>query len=166
MVNYPPLSDLDKPLLDLGGVALGVLILYPSGVVYSTQTGGTACLHPWAEGVILPIYDPEERQQTQLRDHFVGPKWGGCGATSGIDAEDAEFIDRVLGASRETEFLSVDPDLLSQSHEAWVHVTIGAHPDRFPELPLHSGDPRFKDLMSPIFGFGAAKGILTWPNSD
>ncbi len=157
---------MDKPLLDLLGAGLGLIVLYASGVVYTTQSGGTACLHPWAERVFLPLEDLNDRQQGQLHAHFVGPKWLGSGATSGIDAEDAAFIDGVLSGSRETEFLRVDEDMLSQSHEAWVHVMIGEHPDRYPTMPLRSSEPRFKDMMFPIFGFGDARGILTWPNSD
>ena len=165
-MNYGPLSKIDKPLLDLGETAFGLLILVPSGVVYSNQTGGTACLHPWAEGVFYPVDDLDHRQQAQLHDYFVGPKWLGSGATRGIDMEDAAFIDGVLRSSRETAFLSVSQHMRSQSHEAWVHVTIGDHPDRFPRPPLRSGESGLEDLMSSIFGFGDARGILTWPNSD
>lgn len=41
---------------------LGLIIKYPSGVIYTNQAGGYACLQPQEEG-ILSILETEEPQQ-------------------------------------------------------------------------------------------------------
>ena len=168
MLPITPLSDIEKPLItldDLGEESLGLIILCPSGVMYTTQTGGNYCTHPSAEGAFMPIGTGE--QQAALAKVFGG------GASSEIDAREADLIDEILSRDRGTSILSVDRTRLDDSHEAWVFVSIARHPDRFPALPI-SGTPEtyadpncpINQSFSPIFGFGTGRGILTWPNSD
>ena len=145
------------------GVGTGLIIEYPSGVVYSNQTGGTACLHPEQEGVYVPLRNDAsyaERKllspEMKLLEYFEGSKHKGSGATEGLDAEDADFIDGVLRSWRLGEFLEVDRDRLRECHEAWVYVRIKRD---------ETVDDEFLSLAS---GFGPypKRGVLTWTNSD
>ena len=147
----------------LEGVGLGLIIAYPSGVIYSNQTGGTACLHPELEGVFIPLGNDLEvpsnkllGPQEALADYFEGPKHQGTGATTGLDAEDAEFIDGVLRRWGLIRFIELDRGKLKESHEAWVYVRITA-------------DENSEDgFLSLVHGFGPypRSGVLTWQNSD
>ena len=148
-------------LLDCVGT--GLIIQHPSGVTYSNQTGGTACLHPEQEGVYVPLRNdisvPENKllsPETALLDYFEGPKHRGIGATNGLDAEDADFIDGVLRDWRMADFLEVDRGRLRDSHEAWVYVRI-----------KHDEDTG-RAFLSLFHGFAPYPklGVLTWTNSD
>lgn len=128
----------------------------------SNQTGGTSCIQPQVEGVYIPLrndYGLKDFQfsspELELTQHFVGPKHRGAGATSGLDAGDADFIDDVLLRSGLSEAISVDRRQLSHSHEAWVHVVIKADESNDEDLAMFTG-----------FGPYPRHGILTWANSD
>jgi HEAT repeat protein len=139
-----------KPLITLEFVhGLGVIVIYPSGVLYSNQVGGYATLTPEIEGVYVPLINTEVHSEKMLWDHFTGPKWKGSCA-DGIDTEDADVIDGVLKSAYPTDLLTVDRSRLSESCEAWVYVDIAPQP--------HDGYP--------LYGFGERKGVLTWYNSD
>ena len=135
---------------------LGLIIMKKSGVTYTNQTGGYACLHPETEGVYVPLSNEKSELLNKLIEYFTGLKWKGC-CWDGIDEETANFIDKLL---RETSsikysaenlgFISVDREQLKLSHEAWIYVNLSQPSDE----------------SSIINGFGDAKGILTWPNSD
>ena len=150
-----------QPLIELWeGVGLGLIIEWPSGILYSNQTGGTACLHPEVEGVFIPLRNDCERDgdrllspENELLEYFEGPKHRGTGAIRGLDTDDAELITSVL-AKWQLHQLAVDRTRLGDSHEAWVYVVI--------EGELAGGDGL------PLRGFPAhpLKGILTWSNSD
>ncbi|MHA7631633.1 DUF6210 family protein [Corallococcus sp. M7] len=126
--------------------------LWPTGVLYSNQTGGSTCLHPQAEGAFLPLVDELVAQENLLNQYFTGPKWRGACA-NGIDEETAQEIDRILGLSGSTRELGlrVDRARLTESHEAWVYVEVPAQPEN-----------RFAILER----IPASQGILTWANSD
>lgn len=135
---------------------LGLVIIMSSGVVYTNQTGGYACLQPSVEGVYVPLSADNSEILTQLMEFFTGSKWNGACCT-GIDGETADFIDNLLGQSpsiryltEDLSFISVDRTLLHESHEAWVFVNIF--------------QPTTEATI--INGFGNTKGVLTWPNSD
>lgn len=147
----------EKPVINLyGAKGPGLIILRPSGVLYSNQTGGTACLHPAVEGVFVPLELDSAGDFDRLSRHFTDAKYGGW-CSEGIDVEDADLIDSVLHQSAEGRLISVDRSRLKDSHEAWAYVTVAAHGDQcVPGSPL-----------SWLFhGFGHAKGVLTWENSD
>ena len=80
-----------KPIVRLwDSPSMGLIVLYPSGVICTNQTGGHSCLQPKEEGVFVPLHyetmPGELEQATALADYFYGPKWlGWC--TSGIDEE-------------------------------------------------------------------------------
>ena len=153
---------LDKPKITLfEHVGLGLIIEYPSGVAYSNQTGGTSCLAPTIEGVFIPLRndcaEPSHEllsPEHALVSYFDGPKWQGTGATQGIDAEDADFIERMLSEHRLSDCITVDRTRLGHSHEAWIYVTVTADEDA---------------AVAPVFrGFSPypRHGVLTWSNTD
>ncbi len=145
-------------LYDLAGT--GVIIEHPTGIIYSNQAGGYSCLQPFLEGAFVPIRNDVSLEgefispERDLREYFIGPKHGGCGAPHGLDLEDADFIDRALTKARLDSWLKVDRQRLKESCEAWVFLTV-------------LGD---EDLggSSICKGFGPypKRGVLTWTNSD
>lgn len=149
-----------------GGIGTGLIIQYKSGVIYSNQTGGTACLHPELEGVFVPLrndlgLDPVKffSPETALLDYFEGPKHKGTGATDGLDVHDADFIDSVLKNWKLDTFIEVDRARLRDSHEAWAFVSIKND---------EGAGQSYSDVISVAQGFGPypRSGILTWCNSD
>jgi hypothetical protein len=143
----------DKPLVQLWGARrFGLIVLTPSGVYYSNQTGGHACYHPTVEGVFIPLGAEDVDQEKDLCEYFTGPKWAGW-CCEGIDEETAAFIDSILAKSHLTKHITVDRTHLTNSHEAWVHV------DFRNTQPYGYGGVE-------VSGFGVCKGVLTWENSD
>lgn len=139
-------------------VGLGLILEWPSGVVISNQTGGTSCLSPELEGVFIPLRnDCTEKDrvmispENELYAYFARGKWGGSGATGGIEADDAEFIETTIGSLFPA--IRVDRDRLAESHEAWIHVKVFG--DEPCDPPLFSG-----------FAPYPRAGVLTWQNSD
>ncbi|WP_338287599.1 DUF6210 family protein [Luteolibacter sp. LG18] len=131
------------PLIDLHEFhGLGLIVQWPSGVRYTNQTGGFACDHPEMEGVFAPLFDgighPALHAITQ---HFRGD-W------HPLEIKDADILDRIL-ARHDLDFIRTHRALLTESREAWIHVTLSGK-----ESQLFSG-----------FGT-ASSAILTWPNSD
>lgn len=139
-------------------VGLGIIITFPTGVMVSNQTGGTACLHPKIEGIYIPLANdyvvatkaftsPEQ----ELSAYFSGIKYAGFGATDGIDTEDVHKINAILKAYKLDAFIEIDLNKLAESHEAWILIKI--HKDENNSL---------------IQGFEKypLTGILTWSNSD
>jgi hypothetical protein len=143
--------DDDRPVIRLWDAGLGVIILWPSHVVYSNQTGGYACLQPREEGVFVPLYADHGQQAAQFEAFFTGPTWDG-GCCNGIDAETADYLDRLCAASFSTRLLHVDRTRLHDSHEAWIYVDVGVIEE---QAYSHT-----------ILNFGQQKGVLTWANSD
>ena len=125
-------------------------------VKVSNQTGGTACLHPEVEGIFLPLNNDYESNLTfispeiELSKYFEGSKYRGTGATSGIDIEDANFINTLLESMKLKESFEVNTQKLKDSHEAWIWLTLK------------------KDQTELFEGFEAIteEAILTWANSD
>jgi hypothetical protein len=152
-----------KPTIRLyDAVGTGLILTCQSGVFVSNQTGGTSCLHPEVEGVYVPLrneYGLEDLRfaspELELSAYFVGPKHSGAGATSGLDSDDADFIDEVLSRTGLDGAISVDRKQLGCSHEAWVHVIITANESADEDLAMFAG-----------FGPYPRHGILTWANSD
>jgi hypothetical protein len=139
---------------------LGLIISWPSGIVFSNQTGGTSCLAPEYEGVFVSIRnDCTEKErvlispENELFTYFTGPKWRGTGATRGIKEDDADFVDNVLQRATLFPTVQVDRERLAQSHEAWVHVIVAGNEPGDP--PLFVGFDPYPRL-----------GVLTWQNSD
>ena len=137
-------------------VGLGLIISYESGVVYSNQTGGTACLQPEYKGVFISLRNDCAIENNSLLSpeidlcqYFEGSAHAGVGATDGIDLKDIEYIESVLKKYNLDSFVSIDRDRTSKSHEAWIYVLITSDSDVF------SG-----------FGPFPREAVLTWANSD
>jgi len=161
-------------------VGLGLIILSPSGVLYSNQAGGTCCLQPQAEGFFVPLHDEVRGQEKMLLDYFLQPG-APSAAPEGFDLKTAELIDEVLAASTVTRFIKVDRTKLKDSVEAWVYVELSNQPEEPPVTfnadigTTDSGETwRAADYAElpippysyPVYGFGPCKGVLTWCNSD
>ncbi len=137
-----------KRIIDLSGFhGVGLIITFPSGVVYQNQTEGIACSHAEAEGVFLPLsVKPGASEMWAFGQHFhgkIGP----------IDQDAARIVDRILRRNGHT-YLMVNQTRLAESYEAWIHVFIDEAEK--PLLPLRMA----------VSGFGKCEGILTWSNSD
>jgi hypothetical protein len=126
----------------------GVVISFPSGVLYSNQTGGYACLQPEEEGVFVPLSNEIFGQMEMLVEYFSKKLKGAC--ASGISIETADYLDHVLSLNPATRFLKIDRRRLSDSHEAWIYIDIFLS----------------NETSEIISGFQGYKGVLTWPNSD
>ncbi|EQA72902.1 DUF6210 family protein [Leptospira noguchii] len=137
---------MNRPIIRLWGMEnIGLIIEYQTGIIYSNQTGGYACLQPEVEGFLVPLEDLENKIQQSLQEYFTGPKWRSwC-----HDEETADFIDSLL---KPFYYLKVNRSKLLQSHEAWIYM----------ELLLQKGDLEYQIYS----GFLEKSGILTWGNSD
>ncbi len=131
---------------------------YPSGVLISNQTGGTACLHPTMEGIYLPLHNDYTASPTPT---FLSPDidlnlyftqhYNGTGATNGINEADIKAITKILTQYHLDKMLVINAEKAHLSHEAWIHILI------------------YESTKNPVFkGFEPypRKGILTWSNSD
>ena len=138
-------------------IGLGLIIEFPTGIIISNQTGGTACLQPEVEGIYLPLLNDCNNEkilispETDLINYFEGDKYNGNGATKGIDKEDVESISRILKKYSVNEILQINEERLNESHEAWIHVLIKKE-NRWNLMQEFEPYPR--------------NGILTWSNSD
>lgn len=122
---------------------LGLIIACPSGVNYTNQVAGYACLHPELEGVYVPL--PASVCE-KLDSHFTGPKWSGH-CYEAIDEETADFVDAILAELDLGFCLCVDRDRFAESWEAWIQVKIS--------------------MNSVLWlGLDEGTGVLTWENSD
>ena len=130
---------------------VGVIVSMRTGVVFSNQAGGYACMQPEIEGVYIPLDDDFNGIESKLHEYFTGRKHGGTGATSGLDEADAERVDEILRSRPLPCPMRVDRDLLDASMEAWVHVRLGQE----------------TGLAALFEGFASnARAVLTWANSD
>lgn len=132
-------------LYNLNGV--GVIVKHPSGVIYSNQTGGHACLQPEMEGVFLPLdtdHLPENYNDGNMYA-LESLEWRGH---RGMTPELADQVDAILTRHNFSEGILVDRTKLEESHEAWVYVTLAPS-----EWSVYQG-PAGKE------------GVLTWVNSD
>ena len=129
-----------------------LIVEHPSGVRYQNQTGGVTCDQPVIEGVLAPI-DVSPAGKEAIENLM------GLDGRLGLTPEMADTMDALLASERCTSWLRVDRERMHASQEAWIYVLIASpetsHPGRVKE-------PYFGS----IFGFGAARGVLTWINSD
>jgi hypothetical protein len=127
-----------------------IIINYPTGIFYENQVGGYECRQVEFEGVLAPVgIWPEANTQ------IMELPFPGAGAL-GVDV--ADRIDEILASNTRSQYLKVDRSRLDDSCEAWVFVHV--------ETPENGT----LQLVGPYFGaphgFGTARGVLTWPNSD
>lgn len=111
-----------QPVIDIGFDFPVVLIEWPTGVWYSGQVGGIACMHPEVEGFYLP-----------LSEEFWKPLKGISCPASCYGRPIGEELCRKLQAvwpNQENERLQIyfDPVFCDNGTEAWFPVQIRAHP--------------------------------------
>jgi len=138
----------DKPTIALYMLTgVGLIIMCPSGVMFTNQTGGYACDHPQEEGVYMPL----DFNTDKLEKYFFGGQYDGD-CDHGIDQLDAGFLDDYLSKAGNIHELKlkVDRTRLQDCQEAWIYLDI--------ENTGTEGDI--------VAGFNKCKGILTWENSD
>jgi hypothetical protein len=143
------LYDLAEPML---------VVECPSGVVYMNQVGGNVCWWPELEGVLAPLGMDSEPQEKLA--HLPYPN-----GREGISVEIADAVDELLASARGTQFIRVDRSRLSECWEAWIYVVLDTPVTgecRVEEATTQAGCSYYGE----VFGFGAARGVLTWPNSD
>lgn len=148
----------NKPFIRLyEAVGTGLIIDYPSGIIFSNQTMGYSCWQPEQEGIYVPVFNELANDhklmspEIALMKYFKGPLHKGTGAPNGISREDADFIDKLITSQYGGDKLIVDRERLDVSHEAWIYMHM-------------KGDVQ-EDL---ICGFAPypRTAILTWCNSD
>ena len=133
-------------LYDLSGAAL--IIPMKTGVLFTNQVSGTACLHPEIEGLLVPFNNDhltENYNQTieyQLMELFINNGWGN------LVEEQAIEINKLLLKYPETNSASVNMAKLNESYESWVWCNIK------------------ESKFSGISGFSNIEAVLTWQNSD
>uniref|UniRef100_UPI00404990EB DUF6210 family protein n=1 Tax=Flavobacterium sp. TaxID=239 RepID=UPI00404990EB len=148
-----------KKILLNDSVGFGLIINLPTGILFSNQTGGTACLQPEIEGLFIPIandiftesnalYSPE----TELTQYFLSPKYAGTGACNGIDCKDVAAIEAILEKYSLQDFITIDSAKLSESHESWIWVKININSEN--------------NLLLKNFEKTDLIGVITWCNSD
>jgi len=149
---------MNKPIVEIwDSVGLGIIIKYPTGILISNQTGGTACLHPKIEGVYVPLandYTEKENRfispEIELSNYFKESKHNGTGATKGLDIADVKKLDTIL-EKWNLDFIEIDLENLTESHEAWIQIKIKENT---------------KLTILKNFNNYPLRGILTWANSD
>jgi hypothetical protein len=141
-------------LYDLESFAL--VVEYASGVTYENQVGGVVCALEEIEGVLSPLdIGTDDAERISTCPFLQG--------ALGISPEIADTIDAILATKRSTSFMKVNRSRLHESQEAWVHVLLDTPAD---DAPGRVGQFKPGTYFGPIFGFGASRGVLTWPNSD
>jgi len=128
-----------KKIIDTCGEP-GLILLVPSGVFYTNQAGGIACDHPEAEGVFMP-WPFSPNYISDIEDHLAS--WYG-----GLDDKKSEEINGLLPSE-----VKVDKDMLDDSMEAWVYVTM-------PERENNKHWSAWSGFDAPL------KAIMVWENSD
>jgi hypothetical protein len=140
-----------QPLIDLSSGlehSAGLIIPYPSGVLYANQVGGK--MYTEIEGVFVPLNIVRDRVHIwdALRGYFAGGKYG-LHHPQGIDTATADFLDEEIFAKFMVtpQRVKVDRDSLEKSPPAWIYVTLS-----------YSGKRYYND----IHGFKTTSGIFTW----
>jgi len=149
-----------------------IVVPMKTGVIYTNQVGGYAVIEMTLEGYIIPLKDKHYNKVKEgtksnndnpywnifhLQEEFDklfaplngGTKYNGHGY-SGIDEDDADYIEQVCGED-DSMRITVNRDLLDKCMEAKIYVQV--------ELVQY-------DLNSNKTNPLVVDGILTWENSD
>jgi hypothetical protein len=143
------------PIVDTNRMP-GLIILAETGVYYTNQAGGVACLHPIEEGYFVP-FDLGYRNWLEL--NWDLQKLGdsiGDGGWFGLSPEDADKLDSLFETHKVP--LKVERELLGSSHEAWVYVRI---------LDLEECGVRFEGVKErSLLHDDQPLAVLVYENSD
>jgi hypothetical protein len=140
-------------------VGTGIIIRWPSGIVFEQQIGGKSCGLAELQGVFVPVANDLSLDgkllsaEARLRKYFEGPPHLAQGAVDGLNENDAIYIESALHENLLLRNVVVDRTRLRDTHESWVWVCI--HTPDVRALPLFEG-------MSPF----PLTGILTWTNNS
>lgn len=154
---------MSKPVIKLWDhIGTGLIVPWPSGVLYSNQTGGLCYMSPEVEGIFIPVGNEcvtadntVMSKERELLRYFV-EAWRGTGATAGLNEQDADFIDQLLNSGPVfIPYIKVDRTKMLDSHEAWVHVLLADDSNQ-------GSTPSLFDGLGPF----PRSAILTWSNSD
>lgn len=115
--------------IDLDG-HIGLIVCHPTGVTWTSQTGGMSCHHPEAEGFFVPL---DFRDEIQL-DHNKGQGKDArdllcCGGETEWKPEDLAKIEELL--HNDFHYLDLDRDRLKDMEEAWIPVILARDPGPF-----------------------------------
>ena len=126
--------------IDLSGYeGLGIILLLNTGITYTNQSAGFACLHPEEEGAYCPIpQDAGRKELFTIRQNFSG-SW------TSLTEENVAFLNRIF--RRFNRPYRVNEGRLKESYEAWVYLTL-------------------TESEHELFNTSATEAVLTWPNSD
>ena len=133
-------------LYNLSGVA--AVVPMKTGVIFTNQVGGIACLHPELEGVLVPFNDDYEQEdyklslEYQLREIFTENGWGK------IIPKQANEIDALLKTFPDTSCAVVNRTKLEESYESWVWCNV------------------VESEHCCLENFGNVEIVLTWCNND
>lgn len=143
----PSDSLIEVNLQELEGVYF--IVGHESGIAYSHQCGGLACIQNSFQGFLVPCSQSIAINNHLYSHFYAGPKYKGH-CYDGLDAEDAALIDRLL-ASVGFGTLSVDRSVLDKSIEAWVYLKVD------PGIPCFPYCYNSKPTSSVV---------MIWENSD
>lgn len=139
-------------------VGTGLIIKTRTGIVWTTQAGGTACLQPECEGLFVPFgndlsYDGRLLSfENGMSELFHGAPGGVSFATSWAQRFEQALERYAVEHWRPFSGIELDRTRLADSVEAWVHVIY----QPTPELPA---------LFEGV-GEAPFEAVLTWSNSD
>lgn len=120
---------------------IGVVICWPSGVLYETQAGGIACHHPSAEGVLVPLDGALGLEGEDLAVDHVG-------CFGDVSDSDCGVMEQYLRGSKLS--LRMDETRREQAMEAWWPVVVLPAPGEY----------------DPLEGFPGRAGWLVTGNCD
>jgi len=138
-----------------------LIVQLQAQVTYTTQAGGTHCVHPYVQGVLVPLLAGEFDTEGKLHD-----LWFPSSGYSNLAAFAFEYMERVPLIRRLLEEAELDGILepidskegimmwLAEWGEAWVPVCIKEDPN--PEAMNYTAIKALKGRYA----------ILTYQNSD
>lgn len=117
---------------------VNVIVLAPTGIIYTNQTGGNACHQPEAEGFLVPL-----KEEFGFDASMDAPLYNDCSVPY-----DPVIAQEIIDYFADGRDLEPDPEA-KLMEEAWVPVRI----------KVGANCVALKHL-------GGMQAILTYPNSD
>ncbi len=96
--------------------AFGVIVKAPTGVKYTSESGGILCHHPEVEGFFVPL---SVGYRKNIEDELHDLLCGGHSDNPYLDKDDLE-----LAMSWHEIRLRLDISALPETEEAWIHVVV------------------------------------------
>lgn len=122
------MSEKETEHIELFDDGVVLIAIEENGKLYTNQTGGCACRHPEVRGRIVEyeVFPGKTREEfdNDLLAYFCGPKHNGW-CFQGIDAEDADYLDKLFESYLGKNSVIVDRERLKDSMEAWIYCKLG-----------------------------------------